>query len=183
MILGASQLYRTAAVVSYTPRGLGTRADGGAVALMVDLLSCYVTVPAEAPLSSYHCSGSEVKVAKYGQALRAFRELVEKAGRNPEELALHSLRIGGAFTLAAGGEVSERAIQRQERWKSDAYKTYAVQNMEDSIHVCTGTFGGASINLIPCFAFIAVHCCAPLSSRRREILRRLLNEWRCIARQ
>lgn len=39
----------------------GYRADGGAVALMVDLLSCHPTLPDSAPLSSYR-SGREVRV-------------------------------------------------------------------------------------------------------------------------
>ena len=54
------------------------------------------------PLSSYRI-GREVKVLKYGQALQAFRELVNKSGRDPKDFALHSLRIGGASILAAGG--------------------------------------------------------------------------------
>ena len=63
----------------------GYRADGGAVALLVELLSCHATLPADAPLSSYR-SGREVRVVKYSQALRAFREVVENAGRNPKDL-------------------------------------------------------------------------------------------------
>ncbi|CAN0546928.1 unnamed protein product, partial [Laminaria digitata] len=43
------------------------------------------------------------------------REVVEKSGRNLKEYALHSLRIGSASTLAAGGDVSERVIQRERR--------------------------------------------------------------------
>ena len=39
------------------------------------------------------------------------------------DFALHSLRIGGASTLPAAGEVLERVIQRAERWKSDSYNT------------------------------------------------------------
>ena len=109
----------------------GYRADGGAVALMVELMSCYATLPDDAPLSSYRI-GREVKVLKYGQALQAFREIVKKSGRDPKGFALHSLRIVGASTLAAGGEVSERVIQRAGRWKSDSYKPYTVNNMEDS---------------------------------------------------
>lgn len=31
--------------------------------------------------------------------------------------------------------VSERAIKRAERWKTDAYKPYTVNNTEDSRHV------------------------------------------------
>ena len=94
----------------------GYRADGGAVALMVELMSCHATLPDEAPLSSYRI-GRDVKVLKYGQALQAFREIVKKSGRDPKDFALHSLRIGGASTLAAGGEVSERVIQRAGRRK------------------------------------------------------------------
>ena len=36
----------------------GYRADGGAVALMVELMSRYATWPNDAPLSSYRISGS-----------------------------------------------------------------------------------------------------------------------------
>ena len=68
----------------------------------------------------------------YGQALQAFTEIVKKSGRDPKDFALHSLRIGGASTLAAGEEVSERVIQRAGGWKSDSYKPYTVNSMEDS---------------------------------------------------
>ena len=80
----------------------GYRAGGGAVALMVELMSCRRSLPASAPLSSYK-SGKSVRVLRYGHALRAFRDIVANAGRRPEHFALHSLRIGGATTLAAGG--------------------------------------------------------------------------------
>ena len=72
---------------------------------------------------------------KYGQALQAFREIVKKSGRDPKDFTLHSQWIGGASTLAAGGEVSERVIQMAGRWKSDSYKPYTVNNMEDSRRV------------------------------------------------
>ena len=65
---------------------------GGAVALVVALLSCFAALPEHAPLSSYR-SGRQVRVWGYRQALRALREIVEKSGRKPEEYALHSLRI------------------------------------------------------------------------------------------
>ena len=54
-----------------------------------------------------------------------------KSGRNHDELALHSLRIGGATTLAEGRGVSEQVIQKKERWKSDAYKTLRVITWRD----------------------------------------------------
>ena len=118
---------------AHGPRS-GYRAGGGAVALMLALLSCHPTLPDSAPLSSYR-SGREEKVLKHDQALRALREIVERSGREPKDFALHSLRIGGASTLAAGGEVSELVIQREGRWKSDAYKTYTANNSEDSQRV------------------------------------------------
>ena len=63
----------------------GYRADSGGVALLVELLSCHATLPADAPLSSYR-SGREVMAVKYSQALRAIREVGENAGRNPKDL-------------------------------------------------------------------------------------------------
>ena len=45
------------------------------------------------------------------------RGLGSKSGRNPDEFALQSLRIGGATTLGAGGDVSERVIQSEGRWE------------------------------------------------------------------
>ena len=68
----------------------------------------------------------------YGQAFRALREVVAESGQDPAEFALHSLRIGGVSRLAAGGGMLERVIQREVRWKSDAYKVYTRSNMEDS---------------------------------------------------
>ena len=51
-----------------------------------------------------------------------------KSGRNLDELALHSLRIFIAETVAAGGETSARVTQREDRWKSHAYKAYTRKN-------------------------------------------------------
>ena len=67
-------------------------------------------------------------MVRYGRALRAIKELIVKSGLNLDESALHSLRIFGATTFAAGEEISERVTQREERWKSDAYKAYTRNN-------------------------------------------------------
>ena len=109
----------------------GYRADGGAVALMVELMSCHRSLLASAPLSSYNC-GKSVRVLRSGHALRAFRDIVANAGRRLEHFALHSLRIGGATTPAAGGDVPEVAIQREWGRRSDVYKIYTSKNMADS---------------------------------------------------
>ena len=42
----------------------------------------------------------------YPEALAALRQVAAKAGDDPSEVGLHSLRLGAATTLAAGGEVS-----------------------------------------------------------------------------
>ena len=67
---------------------------------------------------------------RYGQALRAVQEVVAKSRRNPDEIALHSLRIGGAAALAVGRDISERVIKREGRWRSDTYKTYTRNSIE-----------------------------------------------------
>ena len=106
-------------------------ADGGAVALMLELMSCFPDLPDRAPLTVYRFVSS-ARVVRYGRALRAVKEAVAKSGHNPDEFALHSLRIGGATTLAAGGDISERVIQREGRWRSDTYKACTWNNIENS---------------------------------------------------
>ena len=57
--------------------------------------------------------------------------MVAKSGRNPDEFALHSLLIRAATMLAAGEDIAERVIQREGRWRSDAYKAYTRNDIED----------------------------------------------------
>ena len=76
---------------------------GGAVALMVELMASGITLPESAPLSSY---------TRYGQALRALHQVVVQSGGEPSDFAVHSLRIGAATKLVAGGDVPDRVIQR-----------------------------------------------------------------------
>ena len=64
-----SVIVRTRDDASGTRSGVG--AGGGAVALMVELLSVYPTMPGSAPLSSYQC-GNEVRVWRYPEPLRHF---------------------------------------------------------------------------------------------------------------
>lgn len=50
----------------------------------------------------------------YTEALGSPRQIVEKAGDDPVEVALHSLCIGAATTtLAAEGELPQEVIQRE----------------------------------------------------------------------
>ena len=56
-----------------------------------------------------------------------------KAGDDPSEISLDPLRISAATTLAAGGEVSQKVIQREGRWKSsESSKVYTSNNPEDA---------------------------------------------------
>ena len=57
------------------------------------------------------------------QAVKALRQVVSVAGVQAEEYALHSLRIGGATHLSAGGADPE-VLKRGGRWASGAYKAY-----------------------------------------------------------
>ena len=106
------------------------RVYGGAVALMLELMSYFSSLPDHAPFSSYR-SGKFVRVVRYGRALRAMKELIATSDRNVDVFALHPLRVGGATTLAAGRDVSERVMQREGKWKSDAYKAYSWFNIQD----------------------------------------------------
>ena len=95
---------------------------------MLELLSVYSTMPESAPLSSHRC-GNEVRVWRYPEALAALRQVAARAGNDPSEVGLNSLRIGVATTLAAGGDV----IQREGRWKSsESSKVYTRNNPEDA---------------------------------------------------
>ena len=53
------------------------------------------------------------------------------AGVRADEYALHSLRIGGATHLSAGG-ASPETLQREGRWASDAYKAYVRSHGKDA---------------------------------------------------
>ena len=68
------------------------------------------------------------------QATVALREVVALAGVRADEYALHSLRIGGATHLSAGG-ASPETLQREGRWASDAYKAYVLSHGKDASRV------------------------------------------------
>ena len=95
----------------------GLEADGGAVALMVELMSYNNLLPENAPIATYLGKGV-MRVWSYRQATSALRQIASVAGLNPRTVSLHSLRIGMATVLGAGGDTSDRIIQREGRWKS-----------------------------------------------------------------
>ena len=65
------------------------------------------------------------------QATTSLRAVVALAGVRADEYALHSLRIGGATHLSAGG-ASPEVLQREGRWASDAYKAYVCSHGKDA---------------------------------------------------
>ena len=92
-------------------------------------MSSFRNLPDHAPLASYRLDSS-VRVVRYGRALRAVQEIVAKSCRNPDEIALHSMHIGGAAALAVGRDISERVAKREGRWRSDTCKTYTRNSIE-----------------------------------------------------
>ena len=60
----------------------GVGEGGGTVALMVELLSVYPTMPESAPLAPYPC-GNEVRVWRYWEVLAALRQVAAKAEMTP----------------------------------------------------------------------------------------------------
>ena len=54
-------------------------------------------------------------------AVKVLRQVVSVAGVQAEEYARHSLRIGGATHLSAGGADPE-VLKREGRWALGAYK-------------------------------------------------------------
>ena len=127
-------IVRTREDVTGPRSGVGT--GGGAVTLMVELMASGITLPESAPLSSYTC-GNVVRVWQYGQALRVLREVVVQSRGEPSDFALHSLRVGAATKLEAGGDVPNRVIQREGRWARDSntFKIYTKGKTVDSRRV------------------------------------------------
>ena len=99
---------------------------GGAVDLMVKLLSCYLFLPPSAPLVTFGCGSGRWSMCTQAQATRALRQVVSVAGLQPKEYALHSLRIGGVTHLSAGGAALD-VLKPEGRWASGAYKGYQVR--------------------------------------------------------
>ena len=93
-------------------------AGGGAVDVMIELLSLFPSLPSHAPLVSFCSESSAWSVWSKKQATDALRQIVALAGMPPEEFALHSLRIGGATFLAAGG-ASPELLRSEGRWAGE----------------------------------------------------------------
>lgn len=118
--------FRKGAVVTRTRSGSGCGVEngGGAVDIMVELLSLYTFLPSCAPLVAFGVGQGKWAMWTKHQATRALRQVVALAGLQPEEYALHSLRIGGATYLAAGG-ASPEVLRKEGRWAGESsYQSY-----------------------------------------------------------
>lgn len=139
-----STLFRTRDVAHGYLSQVG--AGGGAVAILVELMSSHFALPGNVPLCSYS-SGREggTRVWGYRKALTALRQVVAASGGDPEQVGLHSLRISAATVLAAGGTIPDRIIEREGRWKEGGgtYKIYTRNNIEDSVIVSRRLARGA----------------------------------------
>ena len=106
--------------------------DGsGAVDRMIDSLSCYLFLPPSAPLVAFRIGHGRWSTWTQQQATAALRSVVALAGVCVEDHVLHSLRIGGATHLSAGGATPE-VLQREGRWASDAYKSCVRSHGKDA---------------------------------------------------
>jgi integrase len=96
------------------------------------LLKRYMTAAGSSSLKRHHFLLRNVKYSKlqkrfllcnsnkpltYTCARQLFRECIQKIGEQPDVYSLHMLRKGAATAAIAAG-VSERAVQRQGRWRS-----------------------------------------------------------------
>ena len=102
---------------------LPLRDGGGAVELMIKLLSSGMFLPSHAPLAALGTARDNWSVWTQARATGALRRVVALAGFAADKYALHSLRIGGATFLSPGG-ASVDVGQREGRRMSDAHKGY-----------------------------------------------------------
>jgi len=74
-------------------------------------------------------------VISYTSVTTVIKEIAREFGFDPRHYHMHSLRVGGASTLAAAGKPSHY-IQKMGRWKSLAFLQYihwAVSGMADAL--------------------------------------------------
>ena len=92
---------------------LPLRDGSGAVDLMIELLSC-MFLPSHAPLAAFGTARGNWSVWTHARPTAALRGVVALAGFPADEYALHSLQIGGAIFLSAGGGVGRSSTERRE---------------------------------------------------------------------
>ena len=108
---------------------------GGAVNVIVELLLSFPFLPSHAPLVAFGTDGVSWSMWTKHKATLALRQVVSLAGLPPVEYALHSLRIGGATHLSAGG-ASPEVLRREGRWAGEhGYRPYVRSHGRDAAWV------------------------------------------------
>ena len=102
---------------------LPMRDGGGAVELIVALLSSCMFLPSHASLAALCTTRGNCSAWKQEWATAAFHPVVALAGLPATEYALQSLRIGSATFFLVGGALAD-VVQREGRWKANTYKDY-----------------------------------------------------------
>lgn len=89
------------------------------------------------------------EIIGYKEVTTAIRGIAQEFGFDPVHYHMHSLRVGGASTLAAAGKPSHY-IQKMGRWKSLAFLQYihwAVSGMADALQTLSNPGVFTSIHL------------------------------------
>lgn len=119
-------------------------AGGGAADPVRILADTVAALPAAAtpahPLMTVAAAGGGLRVLKRREAEQAIRALVVRQGLDPKRYGTHSMRVGGATTLAHAG-VPARLIRAAGRWRSNAFEDYIRHNLADYSRICQALAG------------------------------------------
>ena len=104
-------------------------AHGGDVAVLMKLLAMKHSTSERAPLSTFR-NDNVVKVCHSREDTRTLRQFGDRTCSDSKQISIHSLRRGNATVVAVWGEIVERGIQADGRWKSGLTRTrfYTHQN-------------------------------------------------------
>ena len=95
-------------------------------------MSCHTMLPEKAHYAP--SVAGEDEGAGVLQGIGGTRRGSGERRSHPKHVGMHSLQIAAAKTLAAGGEVPDRTIQSEGRWKdgSSTFMIYSGGNTKDS---------------------------------------------------
>lgn len=91
---------------------------------MVELLSLHTFLPSCAPLVAFGVGHGRWAMWTKHQATTALRQVVALAGLQPDEYALHSLRIGGRRTWRRGGRHRMSSAKKGDGQGESSYQSY-----------------------------------------------------------
>lgn len=124
-----------------------TAVDGGEadpLRLVQDIFSALPTLDPQYPLMTVRGDGGALRAITCGEATRMVKALAVLQGQDPDLFGTHSMRVGGATTLAHAGEPA-RIIKKAGRWRSDAFMIYVRDNMADFARISRALAGSTSV--------------------------------------